>query len=45
MRKALYYTAALIGAYLILKNYKGAVAEANAGSVGGVNIIKSLQGR
>lgn len=45
MRKVPYYMAALIAGYLLLKNYKGAVAEANAGATGGVNLVKSLQGR
>lgn len=44
-RKSLVIGATLIGAYLVLKNYKGFVNDFNSTSQGGVNVIKAFQGR
>ena len=45
MKKVLFWGVGLIGGYLILKNYKGFTSDFNAASQGGVNLVKSLQGR
>lgn len=44
-RKSLVIGATLIGAYLVLKNYKGFVNDFGSASNGGVNIIRAFQGR
>lgn len=43
--KAIGTGAALIAAYLILVNYKGATAVLGSGSTGSVNLVKAFQGR
>lgn len=35
----------LIGAYLVLTNFNGAVRDTNAGANGSIGIIKAFQGR
>lgn len=45
MRKYVLWGAGLIALYIVVANYKGAAADANAGATGGVNIIKAFQGR
>jgi len=45
MRKFIFYSAVLIGGYLVLVNYRGAVADATAAGSGSVNLVKAFQGR
>ena len=45
MKRVLLWGAVLIGGYLVLKNYKGFVADLNATTQGAGNIAKTLQGR
>lgn len=45
MRKALFYTAALIGAYIVVVHYTGTKTDLTAGGSAGANVIKTLQGR
>lgn len=45
MRKTLLWGAILIGGYLVLKNFKGAVADTNSVATGSVNLVKAFQGR
>lgn len=44
-RKALLVGATLIGTYLVVHYYTGAAKVEQAGSTGGVNLIKAFQGR
>jgi hypothetical protein len=45
VKKALLWTAVLIGGYIAVKNYKGFVADLGAASSGATNVAKTLQGR
>lgn len=45
MRKYVLWGAGLIALYIVVANYKGASADANAASTGGVNLVKAFQGR
>lgn len=45
MKQALFWGAVLIGGYLVLKNFKGAVADTNSAGQNSVNLVKAFQGR
>jgi|GEM_PF-2042134 len=44
-RKALLYSAGLVGLYLAVYYYKGFAKDTSAASTGGSNLIKAFQGR
>jgi hypothetical protein len=45
LRKGILYGAVLIGGYLVLVHYVGAVKDTNAAGKASVNLIKAFQGR
>lgn len=45
LRKALFWTAGLIGAYIVVVHYTGARADITAGGKAGSNVVRTLQGR
>ena len=45
VRKGILYGAILIGGYLVLTHYVGAVRDTNAAGRASVNLVKAFQGR
>ena len=45
MRKYVLWGAGLIALYIVVANYRGAAADANAAATGGTNLVKAFQGR
>lgn len=45
LRKGILYGSVLIGAYLVLVHYNGAVKDTNAAGKASTNLIKAFQGR
>ena len=45
MKKVLFWGVGLIGAYLILTNYKGFTSDLNAAGNGSINLVRAFQGR
>lgn len=45
VKKVLFYSAALIGGYLVLVNYTGFSKDVTASSQGATSVIKGFQGR
>lgn len=44
-RKVLFWGAVLIGGYLVLTHFQGAVAETGTAGNASVNLVKAFQGR
>jgi hypothetical protein len=45
MKQVVWWGVGLIGAYLVLINYKGFVADTGSVGTGSVNLVKAFQGR
>lgn len=44
-KKILFYSAGLIGLYLVVVNFNGFSSDVNATATGGSSLVKSFQGR
>lgn len=45
MRKALFWSAVLIGGYLVLVNFQGFTSDVSTAGTSSVNLVRAFQGR